>query len=58
MLWHDSRFMQHTRFRYWLLDTMLRVKGQHCRASMIPGSIGERRLMRQHLEAMVHEVEG
>ena len=29
MLWHDGRFMQHTRFRYWLLDTMLRV--------MVPG---------------------
>jgi len=25
MLWHDGRFMRHTRFRYWLLDTMLRV---------------------------------
>jgi len=25
MLWHDGHFMQHTRFRYWLLDTMLRV---------------------------------
>ena len=29
MLWHDGRFMRHTRFRYWLLDTMLRV--------MVPG---------------------
>ena len=29
MMWHDGRFMRHTRFRYWLLDTMLRV--------MIPG---------------------
>ena len=29
MVWHDGRFMRHTRFRYWLLDTMLRV--------MIPG---------------------
>ena len=25
MLWFDGRFMRHTRFRYWLLDTMLRV---------------------------------
>ena len=25
MLWHDGRFMRHIRFRYWLLDTMLRV---------------------------------
>ena len=24
MMWHDGRFMRHTRFRYWLLDTMLR----------------------------------
>ena len=29
MMWHDGRFMRHTRFRYWLLDTMLRV--------MVPG---------------------
>ncbi|CAK0838817.1 unnamed protein product [Prorocentrum cordatum] len=29
MLWHDGRFMRRTRFRHWLLDTMLRV--------MIPG---------------------
>ena len=29
MLWFDGRFMKHTRFRYWLLDTMLRV--------MVPG---------------------
>ena len=91
MLWHDSRFMQHTRFRYWLLDTMLRVMApgvqrvffrtrKACQdftleslmdqqqrrqlvqqmssvTNMIPGSIGERRQMRQHLEAMVHQVE-
>ena len=25
MLWHDGRVMRHTRFRYWLLDTMLWV---------------------------------
>ena len=25
MLWHDGRFMRHTRFRYWLFDTMLRI---------------------------------
>ena len=25
MLWHDGRFLRHTRFRYWLLDTMLRL---------------------------------
>ena len=83
--------MQHTRFRYWLLDTMLRVMvpgvqrvffrtRQACQdftleslmdqqqrrqlvqqmssvADMIPGSISERRQMRQHLEAMVHQVE-
>ena len=29
MMWHDGRFMRHTRFRYWSLDTMLRV--------MVPG---------------------
>ena len=29
MMWHDGRFMRHTRYRYWLLGTMLRV--------MIPG---------------------
>ena len=25
MMWHDGRFAQHTRFRYWLLDTELRL---------------------------------
>jgi len=25
MTWHDNRFSQHTRFRYWLLDTSLRA---------------------------------
>ena len=25
MLWHDGRFMRHSWFRYWLLDTMLPV---------------------------------
>ena len=25
MSWHDGRFMRHTRFRYWLLDTSLRL---------------------------------
>ena len=25
MMWHDGRFVRHTRFRYWLLDNMLRV---------------------------------
>ena len=29
MLWHDGRFMRHTRYRSCLLDTMLRV--------MVPG---------------------
>ena len=24
MTWHDGRFMRHTRFRYWFLDTWLR----------------------------------
>ena len=91
MLWHDGRFMRHTRFRYWLLDTMLRVmvpgvqrtffrtrqacadytleslmdKGKRRElvqqmstvTNLIPGSIGERRKMRQELEAMVHQVE-
>ena len=27
MMWHDGRFMRHTGIRYWLLDTMLRVRG-------------------------------
>ena len=91
MLWHDGRFMRHTRFRYWLLDTMLRVmvpgvqriffrtktacqdyaleslmdKGKRRElvqqmstvTNLIPGSIGERRKMRQQLEAMVHQIE-
>ena len=91
MLWHDGRFMRHTRFRYWLLDTMLRVmvpgvqrtffrtrkasqdytlesltdkakrrelvQQMSTVTNLIPGSIGERRKMRQELEAMVHQVE-
>ena len=91
MLWFDGRFMKHTRFRYWLLDTMLRVMipgvqrtffrtREACQdytleslmdpelrrglvqqmstaTNTIPGSIGERRKMRQELEAMVHQVE-
>ena len=90
MLWHDGRFMKHTRFRYWLLDTMLRVMipgvqrtffrtrqaaqdysleslmdskvrhelVQHMSSvsNVIPGTVGERREMRQELEAMVHQV--
>ena len=91
MMWHDGRFMRHTRFRYWLLDTSLRsmtpsmqrvffrtreaatdytledlrnkevcqnLVGQMSTAtSKLPGSIGERRSMRQELEAMVHQIE-
>ena len=91
MLWHDGCFMRHTRFRYWLLDTMLRVMAlgvqrtffrtrKACQdytlesfadkdkrrelvqqmstaTNLIPGSIGERRKMRQELEAMVHQIE-
>ena len=91
MLWHDGRFMRHSRFRYWLLDTMLRVMvpgvqrtffrtrkawedytleslmDQKTRrdlvsqmstcTNMIPGTVGERRRMRQELEAMVHQIE-
>ena len=91
MMWHDGRLMRHTRFRYWLLGTTLRVMVpgvqrvffrtrqasdaytlesltdvskrrefvQHMSSitNMIPGSIGERRKMRQELEAMVHQVE-
>ncbi|CAK0889497.1 unnamed protein product [Prorocentrum cordatum] len=91
MLWNDGRFMRHTRFRYWLLDTMLRVmvagaqrvffcakkacqdytleslmdKGERRElvqqmstvTNLIPGSIGERRKMRQELEAIVHQIE-
>ena len=25
LMWHDGRFMRHSRFRYWLLDTSLRL---------------------------------
>ena len=91
MLWFDGRFMAHTRFRYWLLDTMLRVmvpgvqrtffrtraacqdytleslqdpkarrelvQQMSSATNVIPGSVGERRQMRQELEAMVHQVE-
>ena len=89
--WHDCRFMRHTRFRYWYLDTWLRMKTPGVQnvfvrmhrdaadltlndlatsesrrklvqqmstvSSNIPGSIGERRKMRQELEAMVDQVE-
>ena len=91
MLWHDGRFMRHTRFRYWFLDTWLRalspsqrnvfmkiypkaaeatlsdlqdpvnrrtlVKQMSTTSANIPGSISERGQMRQHLEAMVDQIE-
>ena len=91
LLWHDGRFMRHPRFRYWLLDTVLRamtpgmqrtffktravatqysledllapatrknlVQQMSTATSRLPGSVGERRKMRQELEAMVHQVE-
>ncbi|CAK0867486.1 unnamed protein product [Prorocentrum cordatum] len=87
MLWHDGRLMRHTRFRHWLLDTMLRamvpgaqrtfrarkaceecsvmdktkrrelVQQMSTVTNLIPGPIGERRKMRQELEAMVHQIE-
>ena len=31
MQWHDGRFMHHTRFRYWALNTWLRMKTPICR---------------------------
>ena len=91
MQWHDGRFMRHTRFRYWALNTWLRMETPKCRevflrrmpgaqevtlkdlqdpaarkkivqqmatvARAIPGSVGERRHMRQLLEAMVDQIE-
>ena len=91
MTWHDGRFMRHTRFRYWLLDTSLRVmtpgmqrtffrtreaataytledledknvrknlvQQMSSATSQLPGSVGERRKMRQELESMVHQLE-
>ena len=82
--------MRHTRFRYWLLDTSLRmmtpmmkrtffktreaathytladlenketrknlVQQMSSVTSKLPGSVGERRKMRQDLEAMMMEV--
>ena len=91
LLWHDGRFMRHPRFRYWLLDTVLRtmtpgmqrtffktrsvasqytledlfdrrtrkdlVQQMSTATSRLPGSVGERRKMRQELESMVHQLE-
>ena len=91
MMWHDGRFSRHSRFRYWLLDTTLRlmtpgmkrtffktreaasdftladledkgtrrnlVQQMSSATSKLPGSVGERRNMRQELESMVHHVE-
>ena len=91
MLWHDGRFSRHSRFRYWLLDTSLRlmtpgmkrtflktreaasdvtladledkstrrnlVQQMSSATSKLPGSVGERRKMRQELESMVHQLE-
>ena len=91
MMWHDGRFARHSRFRYWLLDTSLRlmtpgmqrtffktreaasqytledlgnkdirrnlVQQMSTATNQLPGSIGERRKMRQQLEAMVHQIE-
>ena len=89
--WHDGRAMRHTRFRYWLLNTNLRLQTPGTRSifysttagaddlvladlkdkakrrqivqkmttasSSLPGSVGERRSMRQFLEAMVDQKE-
>ena len=91
LLWHDGRFMRHTRFRYWLLDTVLRtmtpgmqrtffktrsvatqytledlldqktrknlVQQMSTATNRLPGSVGERRKMRQELESLVHQLE-
>ena len=91
MTWHDGRFMRHSRFRYWLLDTALRsltpsmqrvflkthasatnytledlqdkakckdlVSQMSTSTSRLPGSVGERRQMRQNLEGMVNQIE-
>ena len=91
MMWHDGRFSRHSRFRYWLLDTSLRlmtpgmkrtffktreaasdytladledkatrrnlVQQMSSATSKLPGSVGERRKMRQELESMVHQLE-
>ena len=91
LLWHDGRFIRHTRFRYWLLDTVLRtmtpgmqrtffktrsvatqytledlldqktrknlVQQMSTATNRLPGSVGERRKMRQELESLVHQLE-
>ena len=91
MQWHDGRAMRHTRFRYWLLNTILRLKTPRTRnvfyhtsagaedlllsdlrdparrkqivqrmttaSALLPGSVGERRQMRQNLETMVDQKE-
>ena len=91
MQWHDGRAMRHTRFRYWLLNTVLRLKTPGTRSvfyqtnaaaadltlsdlqdpakrrqivqkmttssAQLPGSVGERRSMRQDLEALVDQKE-
>jgi hypothetical protein len=91
MQWHDGRFMRHNRFRYWFLNTWLRMKTPGLRelfwrvtsgaaeltiedlatakqrkklvqqmstsAANLPGSVGERRTMRQYLEALVDQKE-
>ena len=33
--WHDGRFMRHPRFRYWFLDTWLRMKTPGTRATFL-----------------------
>ena len=91
MLWHDGRVMRHTCFRYWLLDTVLRlqiptlkinvfnarkvaqdytladlenkdikrnlVQQMSATTRNLPGSVGERRKMRQELGSLVHQIE-
>ena len=91
MTWHDGRFAQHTRFRYWLLHTSVRAMAPSIQStflkthapakncaledlrdsrkrrglvgqmstsiSRLPGSVGERRAMRQKLEGMVNQIE-
>jgi hypothetical protein len=91
MQYHDQRFMRHNRFRYFFLNTWLRMKTPGIRSvfwkihselgdlrlehlqdnalrkkivqqmttatANIPGSLGEKRHMRQCLEAMVDQKE-
>ena len=51
LLWHDKRFAEHPRFRYWFLDTALRMKTPVCKDVFLRVNPDVQDLTLQDLEA-------